>query len=67
MEKILKDKSDGEIIIGSHGTALSTILNYYDNFTYKDFERIRFKMPWLVRMEFLNNNFIGCEEIELVD
>ena len=44
------------IIIGSHGTALSTIINYYDNaFGYEDFAKIKSKMPWIVEFEFDEN------------
>lgn len=55
--KALEDvllKNDGKnIAIGTHGTALSTIINYYDNtYGYEDFNRIRSLMPWVVRMQF---------------
>ena len=31
LNEILSDNTDKEIVIGIHGTALSTILNSYDN------------------------------------
>ena len=31
LNEILSDNADKEIVIGTHGTALSTILNFYDN------------------------------------
>ena len=38
---ILSDNRDKEIVVGTHGTALSTILNFYDsNFGCDDFLRI---------------------------
>ena len=41
------------IVIGSHGTALSTVFNYYDHsFGYEDFDKIRFVMPWIVEFDF---------------
>lgn len=44
------------IVIGSHGTALSTVINYYDNsYDYEDFEKIRFLMPWIVEFVFDEN------------
>ena len=57
------DKYPGKnIVIGSHGTALSTIINYYDSsFGYDDFEKIRFVMPWIV--EFVFDNDKKCIEI----
>ena len=40
-------------MIGSHGTALSTIINYYDNtFGYADFQKNRSLMPWVVQFTF---------------
>ncbi len=48
------EKHRGEnIIVGSHGTAISTILNYYDpSFGFADFERIKGKMPWIAEFDF---------------
>ncbi len=52
--KSVLDKYRGKhIIIGSHGTALSTIINYYDHsFGYDDFALIKNKMPWIVELIF---------------
>lgn len=48
------------IVIGSHGTALSTIINYYDkSFGYNDFEKIRFLMPWIVEFSFEDKKCVG--------
>jgi 2,3-bisphosphoglycerate-dependent phosphoglycerate mutase len=45
------------IIIGSHGTSLSTIINYYDpTFGYDDFEKIRNVMPWVAKFIFDENH-----------
>jgi 2,3-bisphosphoglycerate-dependent phosphoglycerate mutase len=62
------DKYPGKnIVIGSHGTALSTIINYYDSsFGYDDFEKIRFVMPWIVEFVFDNDKkFIGINKYNL--
>lgn len=41
LNKILSDNTDKDIVLGTHGTALSTILNFYDNsFGCEDFLRI---------------------------
>ena len=41
------------LVIGSHGTALSTIVNYYQpSFDYEDFLAIQHVFPWIVRLEF---------------
>ena len=50
------------ITLGSHGTALSTIVNYYQpDFGYGDFEQIRAVMPWVVHFEFEGTE---CRRIE---
>ena len=45
---------DGKnIVIGSHGTALSVIINHFDrSFGYAQFQQIRNLMPWVVRFAF---------------
>ncbi len=53
LEKALVDYKGKTIVVGSHGTALSTIINYYDNtFGYENFEKIRTLMPWVVKFVF---------------
>lgn len=53
LHKILKENDGQEIIIGTHGTALSTIINYYDsNFNHLSFNEIKSVMPWIVCVEF---------------
>ena len=53
LNNVLKQYSGKNIVVGSHGTALSTIINYYDkSFGYDDFEKIRFLMPWIVEFSF---------------
>ena len=59
LEKILIEKNGRTIIIGTHGTALSTIINFYDkSFQYKEFMEIVNLMPYIVKMEFENSKLI---------
>ena len=55
---------DGEtIVIGTHGAALSSILNYYDSsFDLDDFMRILDWMPYIIRMEFEGIKLISKHE-----
>ena len=63
----LKQYSGQNIAIGSHGTALSTIINYYDNsFGYADFQEIRKLMPWVVRFCFENDVCVKIEKYDLL-
>lgn len=53
LKKYREEDKDKTIVIGSHGTALSTIINYYDkSFGYEEFNKIRGLMPWVVRFTF---------------
>ncbi|QHQ63255.1 histidine phosphatase family protein [Anaerocolumna sedimenticola] len=53
------------IVIGTHGTALSTIINYYQNtYGYEDFEKMKRLMPWIVKMQF---NIDVCEKISKIN
>lgn len=57
LKAVLERYSGKNVIIGSHGTALSTIINYFDNsFGYDDFARIKMKMPWIVEFVFDEGN-----------
>jgi 2,3-bisphosphoglycerate-dependent phosphoglycerate mutase len=56
---ILSECDCKNAIIAKHGTALSTILNYYNSsYNYDDFERIKSIMPLVVCMEYKNGKFI---------
>ena len=44
---------NNRIVVGSHGTDLSTIINYYDtSFGYASFNNIKEIMPWIVKFTF---------------
>ena len=63
LKKILSDNPDKGIVIGTHGTALSTILNFYDNgFGCNDFLRIIDWMPYIIELDFEGNKLIGKHE-----
>lgn len=56
LKAILEKYSGKNIVIGSHGTALSMIINYYDSsFGYDEFESIKNIMPWIVEFIFDEN------------
>ena len=66
LEKVLTDYEGKVIVVGSHGTALSTIINYYNKaFGYSDFERIKALMPWLVKFSFDGMNCVEIEEFNI--
>lgn len=63
LNKILSDNYNKKIVIGTHGTALSTILNFYDrSFGYEDFMRIIDWMPYIIELDFEGDKLVGKYE-----
>jgi Fructose-2,6-bisphosphatase len=66
LKQVIKEYSDKNIVIGSHGTALSTILNCFEpSFGFNDFQRIRTIMPWIVKFTFQGDELVHIEEIDV--
>lgn len=66
LNEVLESYKSKTVVIGTHGTALSTIINYYDRcFEYEQFCEIKFLMPWVVRMEFEGHRFVKLQSIDL--
>ena len=66
--RVLKEYAGQRVVIGSHGTAISTVLNYFDpTFGYEGFESIRRLMPWIVRLDFDGDTFLGMEKFNLTE
>lgn len=64
--KVLQEYEGRRIVIGGHGTAISTVLNYFNPaFGHDDFERIRRQMPWIVRLDFEGDQFVSMREFPL--
>jgi len=65
----VKDSPDAagkNIAIGTHGTALSTVVNHFDPaFGYEDFQRIVDLMPWIVELEFDGDRCVAVKEYDL--
>lgn len=63
LNEILSDNPGREIVVGTHGIALSTILNFYDkNFGCEDFLRIIDWMPYIIELDFEGNKLVGKHE-----
>ena len=62
LNSVLKEYVGKNIVIGTHGTALSTIINYYDkSYGFDDFMKMIDLMPWIVKMSF------DCKKCLLID
>ena len=63
LHSILQDNRSKNVVVGTHGTALSSILNYYDNdFKSADFMRIIDWMPYIIELDFDGNELISMQE-----
>lgn len=63
LNNILEVAKNENIVIGTHGTALGTIINYFDKkFDYEQFERIIDLMPFIVCVEFDGTTALKIQE-----
>lgn len=68
LNRVLEEYHGKTVAVGSHGTALSTIVNYYDRrFGYQEFDKIRALMPWIVRFTFHGKNCVDIEQYDLFE
>lgn len=68
LKRLLIDHRDKNIVIGTHGTALSTMINFYDKkFGYSDFEKIKDRMPWVVRFTFRDGICLDIQSYDLFE
>lgn len=67
--RVFEKYSGKTVAIATHGTALSTMLNYYNpSFGYEDFIRIVDYMPYVVKAEFDDeNNCLSLTEVLIVE
>ena len=68
LSRVLEKYRNKNIVVGSHGTALSTIINYYDKtFGYSDFDNIRYLMPWIVEFTFEDKECVSIRKYNLFE
>jgi len=66
LNEVLTRYKNKTIAIGTHGTALSTIINYYDHtYGFEDFMAMVNILPWIVKMDFNDDGCISIEKIDL--
>ena len=64
INEVLAGYEGKTVVIGTHGTALSTILNYYDrSFGVDDFLRIVGWKPYIIELTFENKKLTGKKEL----
>ena len=65
---VLEQYKNKKIVVGSHGTALSTIIHYFDKtFGYSDFDEIRYLMPWIVEFTFEDKECVNIQKYNLFE
>jgi len=63
---ILKENKNKKTIIGTHGTALATMISYYNKlFSGDDFLKFIGIMPYIIKMRFNNDSLKDMEEIKI--
>jgi len=68
LKEILNKHPNKNIVIGTHGTALSTILHYYDpSFGCEGFKRILHSMPYIIKLDFDGDILIKSTELLKID
>jgi len=61
---ILTAHESENILVGTHGTALSTILHHYDDsFVVENFFYFFTSLPYVVRLDFDGQKYLGREEL----
>lgn len=64
LHKVIDKNGDKNVAIGTHGTALSTIINYYDpSFGYDGFLSIIDIMPYIIQFDFIGKEFVSAQTI----
>ena len=64
LQDVLREHQGKTTVIGTHGTALSTILNHYNkDFGADDFLRILNWMPYIVELTFDGDRLLGVKEL----
>ena len=66
LKEVLIRYKNKSIVIGTHATALSTIINYYDKtYGFDDFMVMVNILPWVVKIDFDGNDCVTIEKIDL--
>lgn len=67
LKELLSEHSNETILFGTHGSALSTILNYYDpSYNFDSFWHMIDFMPYIICLDFEQTRLLKKEEILIV-
>lgn len=66
LRRVLEAYPEQSVVIGSHGTALSTLIHYFDpTFGHAGFQSIKKLMPWIVRFSFEETQCVSITEYDV--
>lgn len=66
LRRVLAEHEGKNIVVGSHGTALSTIIRAFDpTFDYSSFQKIAGLMPWVGRLRFQGGRYVDMKTYNL--
>ena len=60
---VLHTYAEKTVVIGTHGTALGSILSFYTDFGHGEFLRIVNMMPYIIELYFNGDTYIGSKEL----
>jgi len=68
LNDVLDRHKNKNIVIGTHGMALSTIINFYDkNYGFDDWMEMVFVNPWVAKLVFEDYDCVEIEKIDLFE
>ncbi len=68
VRQVLTEYAGRNVAVGSHGTALSTLINFYDSsFGYRSFQEIKSLMPWIVCFTFEDLRCTAIQKLNVFD
>ena len=63
LREVLEENRGRNLVVGTHGTALSAVINYYrPEFGLRDYLRILDWMPYVVELDFAGEELVGIKE-----
>lgn len=66
--ELLEGHQNENMLVGTHGTALSTILHFFDHtYSCTEFLRMIDYMPYIIRLDFEEKTCVGKEELLIVE
>lgn len=66
LQKVISEHNGKNIVIGTHGMALSTIIHYYDDtYGFDDYMDMLYKLPWIAKFIFDGDRCLDIHKIDV--